>query len=156
MFQGSFEHSIDDKGRMAIPAPFRELLAEAEDQPDSTGDAAVIVTISDNECLSAFTREQWDEKITALSKLNQLDKNVKAFKRIFVGKAQECPLDKAGRILIPADLRRHGGFEKTCVVVGQIDKFEIWSEDRWNTSYNEMSDQVGSICESLANLGISL
>jgi MraZ protein len=149
MFQGRFEHTLDDKGRVAIPAPFRKRLQEADLQ------GGLVVTVAD-QCLAAYTQAEWQLKIEKVSKLNQLDKNVVAFKRVFIGSAQECPIDKGGRILLPADLRRHAGVDKNCVVLGQIDKFEIWSEERWQDNFAQMSDQIGTICSNLADLGISL
>ncbi len=151
MFQGRFEHSVDDKGRIAIPAPFRKRLLPE----DSHGPVSLVVTLSD-QCLAAYTADEWSEKVSMIAKLNQLDPNVVAFKRIFVGLAQECPIDKGGRILIPADLRKQVQIEKACTVLGQIDKFEIWSEDLWQTNFGPMSDQMGSICANLAEHGISL
>lgn len=149
MFQGRFEHNLDDKGRMAVPSSFRKKLG-GEDQ-----EATVVVTISD-QCLAAYPLAEWDVKLSQIAKLNQLDPRVMAFKRIFVGCAQECPVDKAGRILVPADLRRDAGIDRAAVVVGQIDKFEIWSQERWNRNFAQLTDQVGAIYASLADTGIQL
>lgn len=151
MFQGKFEHTLDDKGRLAIPSPFRRKL-EGE---DAERESALTVTISD-QCLAAYPREEWEKKLEMLAKLNQLDPKVMAFKRIFVGCAQECPLDKAGRILLPQDLRRDARIARDCVVVGQLDKLEIWGAERWQASFNQLSDQVGAIYASLADFGIQI
>lgn len=151
MFQGKFEHSVDEKGRMAIPAPFRKKLVTDENSEDIN----VYVTISD-QCLAAYTASEWSAKMAQISKLNQFDPKVMAFKRIFVGCAQECPVDKAGRILLPADLRKNMQIDRDCVVIGQIEKFEIWSTERWNNSYNQLSDQVATVYASLAELGIQI
>jgi MraZ protein len=150
VFQGKFEHSLDDKGRMAVPSPFRKRLGA-----DADVEATVVVTISD-QCLAAYPQEEWLKKIEVISKLNQLDPNVMAFKRFFIGSAQECAVDKAGRILLSADLRRHAGIERDCVVVGQLDKFEIWSAERWTKTFDQLSDSVASIYGSMAGFGISL
>lgn len=149
MFQGRFEHNLDDKGRMAVPSSFRKRLG-GEDQ-----EGTVVVTISD-QCLAAYPLSEWEVKLSQIAKLNQLDPRVMAFKRIFVGCAQECPVDKAGRILVPADLRRDAGIDRAAVVVGQIDKFEIWSQERWNRNFAQLTDQVGAIYASLADTGIQL
>lgn len=151
MFQGKFEHSVDEKGRMAIPAPFRKKLATGDDSEEIN----VYVTISD-QCLAAYTASEWSTKMAQISKLNQFDPKVMAFKRIFVGCAQECPVDKAGRILLPADLRKNMRIDRDCVVIGQIEKFEIWSTERWNDSYNQLSDQVATVYASLAEFGIQI
>jgi MraZ protein len=149
VFQGRFEHNLDDKGRLAIPAPFRKRLM------DEAGEGLLVVTISD-QCLAAYPMSDWEVKLAQIAKLNQLDPRISAFKRIFVGCAQECPIDKAGRILLPADLRRDTQIEKECIVLGQLEKFEIWSEERWSRSFPALSDQVGAIYASLAEHGIAL
>jgi MraZ protein len=151
VFQGKFEHTLDDKGRMAVPSPFRRRLGDE----DSEAGATVVVTISD-QCLAAYPLEEWAKKVEIIGKLNQLNPDVMAFKRFFIGSAQECPVDKGGRILLSADLRRHAGLEKDCMVVGQLDKFEIWSTERWNKTFAQLSDQVATIYGSMAGFGISL
>jgi MraZ protein len=78
------------------------------------------------------------------------------FKRLFVGRAHECPLDKVGRILLPADLRRDAGIERDAVVIGQIDKVEIWSAERWQRLSAQGTDQMGAIYAALAESGIHL
>lgn len=150
VFQGKFEHTLDDKGRLAVPSPFRRLLG-AEDASESS----VVVTISD-QCLAAYPETEWQGKLAAIAKLNQLDPRVMAFKRIFIGCAQECAVDKAGRILVPEGLRRDAGIEKECVVIGQLEKFEIWSAERWSRSFNQLTDQVGAIYASLADFGVQI
>lgn len=155
MFQGKFEHSVDDKGRLAIPAAFRKKLQGDLDLQDDSEDVSIYVTISD-QCLAAYTASEWALKIAQISKLNQFDPKVMAFKRIFVGCAQQCQIDKAGRILLPSDLRKDVRIVRDCVVVGQIEKFEIWSAERWSDSFNQLSDQVASVYASLAELGIQI
>ncbi len=152
MFQGRFEHTLDDKGRLAIPSPFRKRLLGSD---ESQAEVTVVVTISD-QCLAAYALPEWEQKLTHIAKLNQFDPKVMAFKRIFVGCAQECPIDKAGRILVPADLRRDAQIEKDAVILGQIEKFEIWSLERWQKTFNNLTDQVGSIFASLAQSGIQI
>jgi MraZ protein len=152
MFQGKFEHAVDEKGRMAIPAPFRKKL---QTDPENSEEVSVYVTISD-QCLAVYPASEWSMKIAQIAKLNQFDPKVMAFKRIFVGCAQECQVDKAGRILLPPDLRRDLKIDRNCVIVGQIEKFEIWSAERWNDSYNQLSDQVASVYASLAEFGIQI
>ncbi len=153
MFTGRFEHTLDDKGRMAIPSPFRRRLAVPE--AGGEGEVSVFVNVSDG-CLAAYSQQDYQAKLDNLAKLNQFDPKVMAIKRIFVGSAAECPIDKAGRILIPANLRTYGGIERDAVIVGQIDKFEIWSAERWEKTFNQLSDQVGSLYASLAESGIQI
>ena len=135
---------------MAIPAPFRKIIRSNESDSSS-----VFVTISDG-CLAAYPEASWLEKIQKISTLNQLDKNVTAFKRMFIGNAQECNVDKAGRICLPQDLRKYAQIDGGCYLVGQLDKFEIWSQTRWERELSSLSDQVTSVCSALAEHGIHL
>ena len=150
LFQGKFEHTIDEKGRLAVPLPFRRKIS-----PEDNLEAAVMVTISD-QCLAAYPLVEWAEKLAMIAKLNQLDPKVMAFKRIFIGCAQECPIDKAGRILIPLDLRKDARLVRDCTIVGQLEKFELWATERWQASFPQLTDQVGAIYASLAELGIQI
>ena len=148
MYQGRFDHNLDEKGRVAIPKGFRKIL-------DGSPEASVVVTVAD-QCLSAFSKEAWAEKVEKIQALNQIDPNVISFKRIFIGCAHECPIDKAGRILLPPDLRAHAMIQRSCVFVGQIDKFEIWSDSLWQNNFAGLSDQMGSILGQLSSQGVSL
>ena len=150
MFQGKFEHTLDDKGRLAVPSPFRRKLGG-----EDVEGLALVVTISD-QCLAAYPMLEWDAKLAIIAKLNQLDPKVMAFKRIFIGCAQECPIDKAGRILIPQDLRRDARIERDCVIMGQLEKLEIWSAERWQSSFNQLADSVVDIYSSMASTGINI
>ncbi len=150
MFQGKFEHTLDDKGRLAVPSPFRKRLSENE-----SDDVALMVTISD-QCLAAYPLAEWNLKLAAVARLNQFDPKVMAFKRVFIGCAQECAIDKAGRIQLPQDLRRDAGLEKDCIVLGLLEKIEIWSAERWQRSFNQFTDQAGQIYASLAEAGITI
>ncbi len=149
MFRGRFEHSIDDKGRLAIPAKFRQdLLGEAEE-------GAVMVTNFDR-CLSAYPLHEWGALEAKVASLPQFDPKVVAFQRYFISGATECPIDKAGRILIPATLRQMAKIEKECIIAGQLRKFEIWSKDAWDKEFNCISDQFLGITETMSSFGITL
>lgn len=149
MFQGRFEHTIDDKGRLAIPMTFRKRLI------DESGDGLVMLTVWD-QCLAAFPTTEWESKLKAIGNMNQLDPKVSLFKRIFVGCAHECPIDKAGRILIPPELRRDALIDRKCVIVGQIEKFEIWSIEKWDITFSQFTNQIGSVFEALAHSGVQI
>jgi len=120
MFRGRFEHTIDSKGRISIPARFRELLAEKNDE-------RVMITNFDR-CLVAYPREEWQTMEEKISSLSMVKKEAKAFQRFFVSAAVECPIDKLGRILIPPTLRSYARLEKEVVFAGMVKKFEIWSK----------------------------
>jgi len=146
MFRGNFEHTIDSKGRVSIPAKFRELLTEKYDN-------RLIVTWWDG-CLYAYPYEEWtamEEKISAQSKAKR---EVKAFKRFFVSGAEECPIDKLGRILIPLTLRNYAKLERDVVFAGQLNYFEIWSKERWEEAIRKVQENSESISDIVADLGI--
>lgn len=149
MFRGRFEHSIDDKGRLAIPAKYRHDLVG--DAPEGT----VIITNFDR-CLVAYPMAEWEALEGRLAALPQFDPKVIAFQRYFISGACECPIDKAGRILIPQNLRQHARLDKNCILAGQLKKFEIWSQERWDSEFNCISDQFAGITETMSQLGINL
>jgi MraZ protein len=146
MFRGRFEHTIDAKGRISIPAKYREILAEKYDD-------RLIITNFDR-CLVAYPYEEWrnvEEKVSALS---MVQKEAKDFKRFFISGATECPIDKLGRILIPPILRAYAQLEKEVVFAGQVNKFEIWSKDCWEEEFKRVKENIESMGETLARLGL--
>jgi MraZ protein len=146
MFRGRFEHSLDEKGRIAIPSRFREALKE---------DETLFVTHGEK-CLTVYPQAEWFELEVKIAKLPQFDPKIAAFKRLVIGCAQECSIDKAGRILLPPDLRRDARIDKDCIVLGQLNKIEIWSRDLWETMFASANDQFNLIAQSLVDMGISL
>jgi len=149
VFRGRFEHNLDDKGRVAVPSRFREVLF------DRTSEPTVVITNFDR-CLAAYPLAEWESLEQKLAAMPQFDPNVVAFTRYFISGATECPVDKAGRILVPAGLRQFAGIDRDCIIAGQIKKFEIWSSERWNSEFNGMSDQFSRLSAALAPLGIQL
>jgi len=148
MFRGRFEHTIDPKGRVSIPAKFRELLGEKYD------DRLIITTDLDDPCLVAFPYEEWigiEEKVSPMS---MVKKEVKAFQRLFISAATECPIDKLGRVLIPPTLRSHAQLEKDVVFVGLLKKFEIWNKERFFEMIQKAGEHSKEMGETLASLGL--
>jgi MraZ protein len=146
MFRGRFEHTIDSKGRVSIPAKYREILMEKSDE-------RVIVTNFDR-CLVAFPLDEWrlkEEKITSLS---MIKREVKAFQRFFISGAVDCPIDKLGRVLIPPTLREYAQLEKNVVFAGLGNRFEIWSKERWQEELRRSQEEFEGMSEALASLGI--
>lgn len=150
MFRGRHEHSLDEKGRLAIPTRYRtDLIAPGEEE-------GIVVLTNFDRCLSAYPLKEWEQLERKLVQLPQFDPKIQAFQRFLISGAVECTLDKAGRILIPANLRQYSGIDRDCVLVGQLNKFEIWSQDRWNNEFTAVSDQFSSLAASLSQLGIQL
>ena len=146
MFRGRFEHTIDSKGRISIPAKFRELLAEKYDE-------RVMITNFDR-CLVAYPYEEWRSMEEKISSLSMVKKEAKAFQRFFVSAAVECPIDKLGRILIPPPLRSYARLEKEVVFAGLIKKFEIWSRERFLEEIQKAEENFEGMAETLATLGL--
>ncbi len=146
MFRGRFEHTIDPKGRISIPAKFRELLSEKYDD-------RIIITNFDR-CLVAYPYEEWRSVEERISSLSMVKKEVKAFQRFFISGATECPIDKLGRILIPPTLRDYAGLEKVVVFAGMGKMFELWSRERWTEEIKRAEENFEGLRESLASLGI--
>lgn len=146
MFRGRFEHAIDEKGRLAIPARFRLELGNQEEP-------TVIVT-NFEKCLVAYPIEEWERLETKLAQLPQFDPKIIAFQRYFISGATECQLDKSGRILIPSTLRQYANLAKDCILLGNLNKFEIWSAEIWHPEFSELSNKFHSITESMHAMGI--
>ncbi|MCR4806336.1 MAG: division/cell wall cluster transcriptional repressor MraZ [Lachnospiraceae bacterium] len=142
MFMGEYNHTIDAKGRLIVPARFREQLGEA-----------FVITNGNDGCLNIYTNEDWE---TFLGKLQLLPNNrdKREIVRKFVAQANMVEIDKQGRILVPPALREHAGLEKDVVLAGVIDKIEVWDKDRWE--YEAEADNIDDIAERLADLGLSI
>ena len=141
MFMGEYNHIIDAKGRLIIPARFRELLGEE-----------FILTKGLDGCLSIYPMDAWKAFETKLRALPLTNKNARTFTRFFVAGATNCELDRQGRILVPQTLREFAGLEKEVVLTGNLDRIEIWSKEKWSENCNY--DDMDSIAESMQDMGI--
>lgn len=143
MFLGEFEHTIDDKGRVAVPARFREELGEG-----------LVLTRGFDRCLQAFPRPVWQrlaERVSALSLGNQEARNLR---RLLFSGAAEVEVDRQGRILIPQNLREYAGLAEQVVVAGLNTHFELWSNERWHGVLDTLDNTAPAIAAQLAELGI--
>ncbi len=147
MFRGKFSHTIDEKGRLQIPAKFREKLVQ-------NGGETIIITVFDN-CLAAYPMDEWVRIEAKLANLEQLNETVRAFQRFFIAEASECPIDKAGRVLLPLHLRNYAALQKDCIVAGQISKIEIWAQERWNQLVGNIADDFTDVASMMAKIGMS-
>ena len=130
MFRGVYEHQIDAKGRTSLPAKLRETLTGAYDE-------RLIITTALDPCLHAYPVREWEALESALAKRNPMEPGVKTLMRLYVASAQECPLDKLGRVLIPPSLRAHAGLEKDLVWAGMVKVIEVWSVAGWAKAQEE-------------------
>ncbi len=148
MFRGRFEHAIDDKGRLAVPARFRSELGGQEEP--------TVVITNFERCLVGYPLDEWERLENRLATLPQFDPKIIAFQRYFISGAAECQIDKAGRILIPATLRQYAGLSRDCVLVGNLNRFEIWAAETWGQEFDALSSRFQSITESMHSLGVGL
>jgi MraZ protein len=145
LFEGRSRHALDEKGRLAIPARFKEVL-------NKRGDSSLVVT-NLNDCLVAFARDDWRRIKDKAVNLPMFDSAANIYFRYFVSGAIECPL-KQGRILIPPDLRELAGLKKEVVLVGHLTRFEIWDKDRWDQEFERAKQSFPDISQSLSELGM--
>jgi MraZ protein len=148
MFRGSSFHTIDPKGRIIIPARFRDLIR-------ANGGDGAMVSRMDN-CLVAYPFDAWRQIEARI--LAQVDKgdSMRRFRRVFVGGAFECACDTQNRILVPPSLRQYAGLEKDIVLVGVLDHFEIWSKDNWDKENLQMEEDMlkEEVRGEIARLGL--
>lgn len=137
MFRGVYEHQIDAKGRTSLPAKLRETLTGAYDE-------RLIITTALDPCLHAYPVREWEALESALAKRNPMEPGVKTLMRLYVASAQECPLDKLGRVLIPPSLRSHAGLEKDLVWAGMVKVIEVWSVAGWAKAQEEARSAADS------------
>jgi len=129
VFKGTYHHRIDPKGRLPVPSAFRRALAD-------TGSGALVVTLLD-QCLAAWPPSEWARLETQLGALPAFGKTVKALTRLLVSRAIDCPIDVQGRIRLPSLLREAAGIERDAVVVGVLNRFEVWSPETWSSFLRE-------------------
>ena len=123
MFKGTYSYRLDGKGRLPVPPPFRRGLA-------STGAHRLVVTVLD-ECLAAYAPAEWERLEAQLVALPAFSKPVKGLTRLLASRAADCELDAQGRIRLPPALRAAAGLGREATVVGVLNRFEVWSPERW-------------------------
>jgi MraZ protein len=123
VFKGTYRHRIDPKGRLPVPAAFRRALGEA---------ARLVVTPLD-QCLAAYPPPEWTRLEDQLRALPAFSRPAKALTRLLTSRAVDCELDVQGRILLPAALRAAAGLEREALVIGVLNRFEVWAPERWET-----------------------
>ena len=141
MFMGTYGHSIDAKGRVIVPAKFREVLGDS-----------FVVTLGLDGCLFVYPEEEWEDFVKQLKELPG-SKEARKLQRYFMAGAAPCDVDKQGRVLIPSSLREKVVLDKDVVFVGVMSKIEIWSKERWED--NNDFDNVDDIAEHMSEFGLS-
>ena len=143
MLIGEFEHSLDAKGRLIMPAKLRESLGEK-----------FVLTKGLDGCLFAFSIDEWTNFEDKLKALPLSNRNSREFTRFFLSGATECEIDKQGRFLIPGNLRDVANLIKDCSIIGVGTRIEIWDKEKWNQYNSDENMSVEDIAENMTNLGI--
>ncbi len=142
-YKGEYSHSIDAKGRLIIPAKFRELLGEQ-----------FVVTKGFDGCLFVFDQNGWDAFEEKLRSLPMDIPGARQLGRFFMAGADDVEVDKQGRILLKANWLQHAGIEKEAVVAGVGNRVEIWSKDKWEEATT--FDDIDSIAAKMSEYGLSI
>jgi len=143
MFIGEYKHTIDEKGRLAIPVKFRQDLARG-----------AVVTRGLDASLFLFPKEEWDKLAEKLAGLPLGQSNSRAFARLMLAGAMDVEVDKQGRMVVPEYLRSYAGITKNTVIAGLYNRLELWDAERWEAYKKKTETEVGDIAEKLGELGV--
>ena len=147
MFRGRYPATVDAKGRVSIPARFREVLGRYE--------ARDLVVVPDGECLEVYPLAEWERMEAKLREQSRFNGEVREISRLYVSRAKDVTLDAAGRMLITPDARRDAGLDKNVLIVGGgLDKFEIWDRGRFDEYERTGQPKLPSLYEKLSALGV--
>lgn len=143
MFLGEYKHTIDVKGRVAVPAKFRSKLT-----------SGAIITRGLDRCLFVFDAKEWQKLAEKITALPLAQSNSRAFSRLMLAGATDVEIDSQGRVLIPDYLRQYAGITKQIVVAGLYSRIEIWDADMWSQYKAKTEAESDEIAEKLGELGI--
>lgn len=144
MFLGEYEHTIDDKGRLTIPAKFRDELA-----------GGMVITRGLDGCLWAYSRAEWEILAEKIAKLpTTTNQAVRNFARFMFSSAFDSIPDRQGRIIIPQNLRTYAGINSETVVIGVMNRVEIWNPQKWGEVVSAVEEDPQAIAMQLEDLGI--
>ena len=148
MFRGSSTHTIDSKGRIIIPARFRDVI--------KVGNSNRLMISKLDKCLVAYPIEEWHKVESKILSLVEKSDTIRRFRRVFIGGASECVGDKQERILIPPLLRQYAELEKEIALVGVLTHFEIWNREKWDKENMDMDKDMKKdhVRSEIAGLGL--
>jgi len=149
MFRGSFEHTLDSKGRLSIPAKFREVLL-------GKGDDRIVITnfvVDATRCLDVYPLDEWIRFEEEIGKKPKFDRRMVLFQNYYLGGACECSVDTHGRILIPPLLRGYANLKRDVVLVSALDKFRVWDKEAWKKVFTEAEEKLMQDPDFLGDLG---
>jgi MraZ protein len=143
MFIGEYHHTLDDKGRLAIPIKFRASLS-----------SGAVVTRGLDRSLFLYSKEEWETLAAKLASLPLAQADTRAFARLMLAGAMEVEVDRSGRVTLPEYLRTYAGLKKGIVVAGLYNRLELWDEDAWSAYATKTEAQGNDIAERLSGLGV--
>lgn len=149
VFRGVTNLNLDAKGRMAMPARYRDALV-------ASCDGHLVVTVDRDRCLLIYPMPEWERIEQAVLSRPNMDPQVRRLQRLLIGHATECEFDSQGRILVPPPLRDFAGLDKRVTLVGQGNKFELWNEDTWTARREEWFREEEAEVSSAALESLSL
>jgi len=143
MFLGEFEHMLDERGRISVPAKWR---------PELGG--GLVVTRGIDRCLFLWPMDGWRAIAEKLSQLSLMQADARRIHRLMFSGATDTAPDRLGRILVPGFLREYADLRDSVVLVGLLNRAEIWSRDNWQAERSEAEEQSAQLAEHLFNLGV--
>lgn len=143
MFLGEYKHSMDKKGRIAIPAKFRDKLGRG-----------AIITRGIDKCLFVFPKNEWNKLAKKLMELPISQARSRAFVRLMLSGAADVKFDVQGRILLPEHLKKYAGLSKNIIIAGLYNRIEMWNKSEWDEYKNKTESESEEIAEQMGNMGI--
>ena len=143
MFIGEYTHSIDQKGRMAVPVKLRKELG-----------SGAVITRGLDECLWVFTKKEWENLAGKLAALPLSDPKSRAFSRLMLAGAMEVEFDSQGRALIPGYLKEYASLKNQAVIAGLYSRLEIWNTEKWQAFKQSTEKQTDEISKHMMDLGV--
>jgi MraZ protein len=147
MFRGRYQHTIDPKGRLSVPAKFRDALAQFD---------GALVVVPNEHCLEVHPLEEWQRIEAKVREQSAFRADVQAFSRLYISRAKDVALDAAGRILLPPDTREQAGLSKkeVTLVGGGLARFEVWDRGRFEEYERTGQERLPLLFEGLSSLGV--
>lgn len=141
MFMGEYHHNLDNKGRLIIPAKFRNQIGKL-----------IVFTRGMEGCIFGYPISEWQKIEAKLAQLPLTKKNARNFMRIFYSGAMETEFDKQGRVNFSTTLKEYAGLEQECIIIGVSNRIEIWSAERWQKFSEQASEDYDDIAENLDDI----
>ena len=145
MFLGEFSHTIDDKGRLTVPAKFRDEL-----------ESGIIVTRGIDGCIWAYPRAEWENLAEKISQIPSTNQAVRNFVRFMFSSASDSIPDRQGRVIIPQNLREHAHIQNEATVIGVMNRVEIWQPLRWTEVFSKVEEDPEAMVAQMQELGFQI